>query len=139
MSIKNDDIEKIVQNTQSPIFLDSAYAWFQDNFDMERVRHYLKYENIFQVYSLSKSFAAAGVRIGVVILSAHLKKKIKDVYNPFPLSHFACAFLEELLQPKWWNYRLSKIEESKKNRYKLLSILNEIEGLYLFPSQSNFM
>ena len=139
MSIKNEDIEKIVQNTQSPILLDSAYAWFQDGFDMERIGHYLKYENVFQVYSLSKSFAAAGVRIGIVILNAHLKKQIKDVYNPFPLNHFACAFLEELLQPNWWNYRLSKIEESKKNRSKLSNILSEIEGLHLFPSQSNFI
>jgi histidinol-phosphate aminotransferase len=138
-SFDNKDIKIILSATRGTVLLDLTYSWFQPESNITDFSDYLEFENVIQLYSLSKPFGAAGARIGFALLSKAKKEHISYAWNPFPLNHFSYIVLDEILHPKWWQYMLSYVALIKENRTKLQSLLCNLEGIRVLPSQGNFI
>src|ERR1035437_5372555 len=84
-------IEELAQNCGGLLVIDEAYADFADCNALELVK---KYENIVVTRTLSKSYALAGMRLGLAIARPEIiaaLDKIRDHYNLDRLAQAACV------------------------------------------------
>jgi threonine-phosphate decarboxylase len=95
------------------------------------------YENLFVIRSVTKFYGMAGIRLGYGIAEPNLVKKLENVRIPWSINSLAsCATLAAFNDTDF-------IENTKrtisKERAKLAKSLNEIEGLHVYPSATNFL
>jgi threonine-phosphate decarboxylase len=96
-----------------------------------------KYENLFVIRSVTKFYGMAGIRLGYGIAKPELVKKLENVRLPWSINSLAsCATLAAFKDVDF-------IENTKrtiaKERTELSRSLNEIEGLHVYPSVTNFL
>ena len=114
-----DDMEKLlIEYPQSLFLVDEVYYEFSGATFQPLLG---KYSNLILVRSFSKTFSAAGVRLGYGICSADHAAQIRKLILPFSLNHFASIFAKSLLN----NTNLRDVNESF-----IKSIINERDKLY---------
>lgn len=128
-----DYIEKLAQNCGGLLVIDEAYADFADSNALELVK---KYENVVVTRTLSKSYALAGMRLGLAIARPNIiaaLDKIRDHYNLDRLAQAACvAALED---QTYFRESCRKIIETREwFTRELIAIGNSV-----IPSQANFV
>lgn len=96
ISFPLDYIEELASRCHGLLVVDEAYADFNDFNALELVK---KYENVVVTRTLSKSYALAGMRLGLAIARPEIiaaLDKIRDHYNLDRLAQAACvAALED--------------------------------------------
>lgn len=126
-------VEEIAQNCGGLLVIDEAYADFADWNALELVR---KYENVVVTRTLSKSYALAGMRLGLAIARPEIiaaLDKIRDHYNLDRLAQAAClAALED--QP-YFRESCRRIIETREWFTRELTAI----GYNVIPSQANFV
>jgi histidinol-phosphate aminotransferase len=126
-------IEEIAQNCGGLLVIDEAYADFADWNALELVK---KYGNVVVTRTLSKSYALAGMRLGLAIARPEIiaaLDKIRDHYNLDRLAQAACvAALED--QPYFHESCRRIIETREWFSGELTAI-----GYDVIPSQTNFI
>jgi histidinol-phosphate aminotransferase len=126
-------VEEIVQNCGGLLVIDEAYADFADQNALELVK---KYENVVVTRTLSKSYALAGMRLGLAIARPEIiaaLDKIRDHYNLDRLAQAAClAALED--QP-YFRESCRRIIETREWFARELTAI----GYDVIPSQANFV
>ena len=95
------------------------------------------YENLFVIRSVTKFYGMAGIRLGYGIATHKLVEKLENVKIPWSINSLAsCATLAAFNDTDF-------IENTKrtiaKERAQLAKNLNEIEGLHVYPSVTNFL
>ena len=96
-----------------------------------------EYENLFVIRSVTKFYGMAGIRLGYGIAAPNLVEKLENVRLPWSINSLAsCATLAAFNDTDF-------IENTKrtiaKERTELAKSLNEIEGLHVYPSVTNFL
>ncbi len=96
-----------------------------------------KYENLFVIRSVTKFYGMAGIRLGYGIAAPNLVGKLENVRLPWSINSLAsCATLAAFNDKEF-------IENTKttlaKERAQLAKGLEEIEGLHVYPSVTNFL
>jgi threonine-phosphate decarboxylase len=96
-----------------------------------------EYENLFVIRSVTKFYGMAGIRLGYGIAAPNLVAKLESVRLPWSINSLAsCATLAAFNDTDF-------IENTKrtiaKERIELAKSLNEIEGLHVYPSITNFL
>jgi histidinol-phosphate aminotransferase len=128
-----DYIEELAKNCGGVLVVDEAYADFADHNALELVR---KYENVVVTRTLSKSYALAGMRLGLAIARPEIiaaLDKIRDHYNLDRLAQAACvAALRD--QPYFRESCRRIIETRGWFTAELIKI-----GYSVIPSQGNFV
>ena len=128
-----DYIEELAVSCGGLLVVDEAYADFADHNALELVR---KYENIVVTRTLSKSYALAGMRLGLAIARPEIiaaLDKIRDHYNLDRLAQVACvAALQD--QP-YFRESCRRIIETR-GWFTAELIKN---GYRVIPSQGNFV
>jgi histidinol-phosphate aminotransferase len=128
-----DYIEELAASCGGILVVDEAYADFADHNALELVR---KYENVVVTRSLSKSYALAGMRLGLAIARPEIiaaLDKIRDHYNLDRLAQAACvAALQD--QP-YFRESCRRIIETR-GWFTAELIKN---GYSVIPSQGNFV
>ncbi len=84
-------IERLAQRCSGMLVVDEAYADFADGNALELVK---KYDNVVVTRTLSKSYALAGMRLGLAIARPEViaaLDKIRDHYNLDRLAQAACG------------------------------------------------
>src|SRR6185369_18095874 len=84
-------VEELAQRCSGLLVVDEAYADFADANALELVR---KYDNVVVTRTLSKSYALAGMRLGLAIARPEViaaLDKIRDHYNLDRLAQAACV------------------------------------------------
>jgi histidinol-phosphate aminotransferase len=126
-------IEEIAQNCGGLLVIDEAYADFADWNALELVK---KYDNVVVTRTLSKSYALAGMRLGLAIARPEIiaaLDKIRDHYNLDRLAQAACvAALED--QP-YFRESCRRIIETREWFSRELTAI----GYDVIPSQANFI
>ncbi len=126
-------IEELAQNCGGLLVIDEAYADFADWNALELVK---KYENVVVTRTLSKSYALAGMRLGLAIARPEIiaaLDKIRDHYNLDRLAQTACvAALKD--QTYFRESRRRIIATREWFTAKLTAI-----GYSVIPSQGNFV
>ena len=128
-----DYIEELARNCGGVLVIDEAYADFADWNALELVK---KYENVVVTRTLSKSYALAGMRLGLAIARPEIISaldKIRDHYNLDRLAQAACgAALQD--QP-YLRESCRKIIETREWFTRELTAI----GYDVIPSQANFV
>lgn len=128
-----DYIEELARNCGGLLVIDEAYADFADCNALALVK---KYENIVVTRTFSKSYALAGMRLGLAIARPEIiaaLDKIRDHYNLDRLAQAACvAALQD--QP-YFRESCRKIIETREWFTRELTAI----GYDVIPSQANFV
>lgn len=128
-----DYIENLAKNCGGLLVIDEAYADFADCNALELVK---KYENVVVTRTLSKSYALAGMRLGLAIARPEIitaLDKIRDHYNLDRLAQAACV---AALQDQ--TYFRESCRKIVATREWFTRALTEI-GYSVIPSQANFV
>jgi len=95
------------------------------------------YENFFVIRSVTKFYGMAGIRLGYGIASPNLVKKLENVRVPWSINSLAsCATLAAFNDTDFIDNTKRTIT---KEREQLAKSLNEIDGLHVYPSVTNFL
>ena len=126
-------IEDLARNCGGLLVIDEAYADFADWNALELVK---KYDNVVITRTLSKSYALAGMRLGLAIARPEIiaaLDKIRDHYNLDRLAQAACvAALQDQI---YFRESCRKIIETREWFTGELTKL----GYDVIPSQANFL
>ena len=128
-----DYIEKIAQNCGGLLVIDEAYADFADYNALALVK---KHENVVVTRTLSKSYALAGMRLGLAIARPEIiaaLDKIRDHYNLDRLAQAAC--IAALQDQSYFRESCRKIIETRDWFTRELTAI----GYHVIPSQGNFI
>ena len=126
-------IEEIAKSCGGLLVVDEAYADFADSNALDLVK---KYDNVVVTRTLSKSYALAGMRLGLAIGRPEIISaldKIRDHYHLDRLAQVACV--AALKDQDYFGESLRKICET---RQWFSSELKSI-GYIVIPSQANFI
>jgi len=96
-----------------------------------------EFENLFVIRSVTKFYGMAGIRLGYGIAAPSIVNKLETVKLPWSINSLASyATLAAFNDTEF-------IENTKntiaKERAQLTKSLNEIEGLHVYPSVTNFL
>jgi threonine-phosphate decarboxylase len=96
-----------------------------------------EYENLFVIRSVTKFYGMAGIRFGYALASGNLIDKLETMRQPWSINGIACQVTLAALKDEGF------IQNTKatigKNRQILAKALSEIDGLYVYPSVTNFL
>ncbi len=126
-------IDELAQNCGGLLVIDEAYADFADTNALELVK---KYENVVVTRTLSKSYALAGMRLGMAIARPEIiaaLDKIRDHYNLDRLAQAACV--AALQDQTYFQESCRKIIETREWFTRELTAI----GYNVVPSQGNFV
>lgn len=126
-------IDELAQNCGGLLVIDEAYADFADCNALELVK---KYENVVVTRTLSKSYALAGMRLGLAIARPEIiaaLDKIRDHYNLDRLAQAAC--IAALQDQTYFRKSCGKIIETREWFTRELTAI----GYNVIPSQANFV
>ena len=128
-----DYIEELAQRCIGMLVLDETYADFAEFNALELVK---KYENVVVTRTLSKSYALAGMRLGLAIARPEViaaLDKIRDHYNLDRLAQAACV--AALQDQAYLRECCSKIRETRRWFSEELCAC----GYEVIPSQGNYV
>ncbi len=112
---------------------------FLDFTPYKSLAYYLKqYNKLYILKSMTKFYAAAGMRIGALLSTKENIKKIKNSEPLWKISQFDSQYLQEALKAK--NFKeISQLKNAKAKRL-LLEILNQFTWVdKIYPSDANFI
>jgi histidinol-phosphate aminotransferase len=128
-----DALRALLTQTQSIVVVDEAYADFAGESAISLLP---EFPQLIVVRTLSKSYALAGMRLGLGFAHRDIiaqMLKVKDAYNLDRLAIVAgCAALED---QEWLRDTIAKII---RTRTRMLQALGDI-GLHVPPSRTNFV
>jgi histidinol-phosphate aminotransferase len=128
-----DYIEVLAQSCNGLLVIDEAYADFSENNALELVK---KYDNVVVTRTLSKSYALAGMRLGLAIARPEIiaaLDKIRDHYNLDRLAQAAC--IAALQDQTYFRESCQKIITTREWFTTSLTAI----GYTVIPSQANFI
>lgn len=128
-----DYIEEIARSCGGLLVIDEAYADFADVNALDLVR---KYDNVVVTRTLSKSYALAGMRLGLAIARPEIiaaLDKIRDHYNLDRLAQVACV--ASLQDQTYFTESCRRIRETREWFSSEIRAL----GYEVIPSQANFV
>ncbi|MFP4456910.1 MAG: pyridoxal phosphate-dependent aminotransferase [Clostridia bacterium] len=129
-----EDILEIAEKTNANILVDEAYFEFAKETLTDELYNY---KNIIILRTFSKAFAAAGLRLGYGLGSKEIVKKVRDYQTHYNVSNITQMIGTKLLSNK--DLFLPYVEKIIELRESFRDKLNEIEGVYVYPSNTNFL
>lgn len=122
------------------LVVDESFADFADEPDNTLIDSSILNENphLFVMKSISKSYGIPGLRLGVLASSnvAEISRMKKDVAI-WNINSFAEFFMQ--IYEKYRKDYVRALEKFRAERERFVSLLNEIDGLCVFPSQANYV
>jgi histidinol-phosphate aminotransferase len=120
------------------VVVDEAYAEFCDQPSV--AAWVASHQNLVVLRTLSKAWAAAGLRCGVVIAQRDVIELLQRIIAPYPLASPVVALAERMLEPDILQRQQTLLSELKKNKQALLDILNGREFITrIWPGEANFV
>ena len=132
------DILDFCQKKNIIFSVDENYIEFAEKGQTTTLAGMIKdYANLFVIRSVTKFYGMAGIRLGYGIAAPNLVEKLESVRIPWSINSLAsCATLAAFNDTDF-------IEKTKrtiiKERTELSKNLNEIRGLQVYPSVTNFL
>lgn len=131
--LQNDEIQNIIDGTNSIIVLDEAYIEFSNKDHL----NFLKNNRIIIIRTFSKAFGLAALRLGYGIANGEIMEDLNIVKPPYSINKltqsigkFAMDHRDTILE-----YRLKIIEE----RNRMYCNLKKLKGVEALPSEGNFI
>jgi len=135
-SEKIETIEKIINLFNGVVIVDEAYAEFSSN--ESSIKLIDKYDNLVVLKTLSKCFAAAGIRAGIMITNKEIVNVINSMKAPYNVSSSTQIEALKILEESDTIYK--QRDEVIKRRDKYFDIFNSLKSVKkVYPSDANFL
>ena len=119
------------------VFIDECFIELVPDYDESVISYVKKYDNLFILRSLTKSFGLPGIRIGYACGSKEIIKILQKIKIPWSVNSIAQDAANEVIKNK------SHITKSKfiiKKELKYLNkLISSIDGFECIPSSTNFI
>ncbi len=127
---------KIWEKAEATVLIDESFLEFCEA--KSSVGMLKKYKKLYILKSMTKFYASAGVRVGVIISKKKNIKKLKQNEPLWKLSQFDIAYLSEALKDKKFAKKTLKV--TKKNREFLVNLLEKTDKFEkIYKSDANFV
>lgn len=129
-----EEVLKIAEKTNANVLVDEAYFEFAKETLTDELKNY---KNLIILRTFSKAFAAAGLRLGYGLGSNEIVAKVREYQTHYNISNISQLIGAKLLKHK--DLFLPYVERMIKLREEFREKLNEIDGVYVYPSNTNFL
>jgi histidinol-phosphate aminotransferase len=120
------------------VVVDEAYAEFSQSPSAVRLRS--RFDNLVVLRTLSKAYALAGARLGVLIADPAVVRLLRAVLPPYPLPSLCLEAAGRLLSPSALERARREVEATVARRDRLAGQLRELdEVIRVWPSEGNFL
>jgi histidinol-phosphate aminotransferase len=132
--IPQDKLLSIIDKCNSIVVVDEAYVEFYGSTVINKIK---KYSNLIVLRTCSKAFGLAAIRLGFLIAGDTLINEIRKAKPPFNVNsitqRIGCIMLKNA------DIISKNIDAIKKEREYLAFRLKNINGIKVYPTQSNFI
>jgi histidinol-phosphate/aromatic aminotransferase/cobyric acid decarboxylase-like protein len=126
-------IIKICQDKNAMVFIDQAYLDFLPTEEQREIGEtFLRYSNVIMGRSLTKITGMPGIRLGYLLGSAHILKKLKRYAQPWTIPQFYINILKN------WSAEPPDLKELGNERKFLMDGLHNMGFKILGNSRVNF-
>ena len=133
--IEKETLREIAsKNPEILIVIDEAYFEYSEVTNKDLID---EFDNIFIIRTMSKVLGLAGMRIGYGLACSQIIEYMHRIKPVFSLTRL--SFVAALNTFRDSEYIESSIKRGIESRQYLYDEVSKIEGLYVFPSKSNFM
>lgn len=123
---------------QALVVVDETYIEFADGKSCIDLTG--SYKNLVVLRTLSKAYAAAGLRAGVAIADAQVIELLRKILAPYPVARVVANEIVTILKPENIKRLRKKIKETVTLREQISAELMQISGIEkIYPSQANFL
>jgi len=130
-------IIKTAKKLSSIVFVDECFIEMVPDSDQSIISYVKKYDNLFVLRSLTKSFGLPGIRIGYAAASKQMTKILQKIKIPWSVNSLAQTAASIALKNK------SHIQKSnyviKKELNYLTNIISKLYGFNCYQSSTNFI
>ena len=132
------DLAKFCQKKGIVVSVDENYIEFAQNGQDSTVAGFVKqFSNLFVIRSVTKFYGMPGIRFGYAIASEDFIEKLQTARQPWSINGLAgAATLAAFKDTEFIENTKRTIVQEKA---KLSKALTEIEGLKVYPSETNFL
>ena len=138
--LSKKDLLRIIQRSQkrlSIVFVDECFIELVPDYNESVISYVKKYDNLFVLRSLTKSFGLPGLRIGYAVTSKQMTEILQKIKIPWSINSLAQNAAIISLKNK------SHLTKSKSVIKKELSFLknkiNQLDGFQCHDSTTNFI
>jgi len=126
-------VKKVLANAEAAVVIDEAYFSFSGETYLPLLK---KYPNMIILRTLSK-IGFAGLRVGVLTASKTIVDELNKIRLPYNINSLSQAVALALLKHRTVLDRQISLLISE--RTKLLTALSKMQGLTVYPSETNFI
>ena len=134
MTIKRDELEKIVDGAKGIVVIDEAYTEFSQSSSLDMVSDH---PNLIVTRSMSKFFSMAGLRIGYAIAEKSISYNLEKVRTPFSITSISEVAAIAAISCLDYYSRVRDIILNERRR--VFKELSRIDGVKPHPSAANFI
>lgn len=137
------DVEKLIgwtADNQMNLVLDESFADFADEADNTFIRQDIldKYQNLFVMKSISKSYGVPGLRLGVLASgNTDMIEQMKKDVAIWNINSFAEFYMQ--IAEKYSGDYENAMKKVRNERNRFENELADIHGLRVIPSQANYV
>lgn len=129
-----EDIEYIVSQAPCPVLVDEAYFEF---YGQSAVGLLERYDNVIVTRTFSKAYGLAAARVGYVLANANIIAMLGRVLMPYHVNALSLVTAEVLYQMR--DELMPGLEQIIAERQRIAGSLEEIPGIKVYPSETNFI
>jgi threonine-phosphate decarboxylase len=136
--IAKDELAEFVEEAArlgTVVMVDEAFMDFHEDATLKH--EVLRRGNLIVLRSMTKCYALAGLRLGFLVASPPLAKRVREADEPWAVSALAQIAGRESLKDR--NYLRRTLELIATERQYLTERLAAIRGLTVYPSVANFL
>lgn len=128
-------IQRLLEEFDGVVAVDEAYVEFAERSLVNLIG---RFENLIVFRTFSKAFGLAGLRLGYAVADKKLASVMNERFQmPYSVSLIAIKSALKVLE----RIRVVKeaIRELKAERSRLIGMLNQVNGIHVYDSQTNFI
>ena len=134
-SFDDEAVFRLLKNFNGLIVIDEAYIDFSKNeswLDQMAV-----YPNLVVTQTLSKAYAMAGLRIGILYASAEITAILNKIKPPYNINTLSQETALKKLEQNTFDFQVKKILSEREKMIKELDTIPFIK--FVFPTDANFI
>lgn len=134
-SFDDESVFRLLKNFNGLIVIDEAYIDFSKNESW--LNQMAVYPNLVITQTLSKAYAMAGLRIGILYASAEITAILNKIKPPYNINTLSQETALKKLEQNTFDFQVKKILSEREKMIKELDTIPFIK--FVFPTDANFI
>ena len=134
-SFDDEAVLSLLKNFNGLVVIDEAYIDFSKNESW--LQEINEYPNLVITQTLSKAYAMAGLRVGILYASAEIIAVLNKIKPPYNINNLSQEAAIKKLEQTTLDFQVKKIINERIKMLQTLSLISFIKKIY--PSDANFI